>query len=105
MFRRLIAVDQTARQLAVTDPASTDGPPDRHQAWLSAVDLAAERQLPLWSDDVAIRSIAASRDITSFGTWALLTALIELCLIPDTSNADAAALAREGVVEFAAPRE
>lgn len=86
LFRRVIAIDQTARQLLLTDLATTDRPLDGHQTWLSAVDLAAERLLPLWSDDVAIRSIATSTGITCFGTYALLTALTELSLIPETDG-------------------
>lgn len=101
LYRRIAAVDRSARQLVVTDLATSEDPPDGHRAWLSAVDLAAERQLLLWSDDVAVRSIAAGRDVTSFGTWALLAALIELGLIPDTTEDDAAVLAREGVIQFA----
>jgi hypothetical protein len=68
--------------------------------WLAAVDLAAKQKLPVWSDDVAIRSIAAGKGIATFGTWAMLTALIEADLIPDTRTADALALASEGVIKL-----
>jgi tetratricopeptide (TPR) repeat protein len=105
LYRRISAVDQTARQLVVTDTATTEASPDGHQAWLSAVDLAAERRLPLWSDDVAVRSIAAGKDVASFGTWALRAALIDLGLILETTAEDAEVLAREGIVELPAVTE
>jgi tetratricopeptide (TPR) repeat protein len=98
LHRRIVEIDRLARTLAVTDLTTAPMPPDRHQAWLAAIDLAAERCLPLWSDDIALRSVAARRGIATFGTWALLTALIEVCLIPDTRREDARDLADEGVV-------
>jgi hypothetical protein len=100
LYRRITAVDQAARQLAITDLATTPDPADAHQPWLAAVDLATDRRLPLWSDDVAVRSIAASKGIATFGTWALITALIDAGLIPDTSREDAVALASEGFVNL-----
>jgi tetratricopeptide (TPR) repeat protein len=105
LYRRITAVDQAARQLVVTDLETTEGPLDGHQAWLAAVDLAAERRLPLWSDDVPVRAIAASRAIATFGTWALLAALVEMGLIPDTIGEDALLLAGGGVVELPATGE
>jgi predicted nucleic acid-binding protein len=98
LHRRIVEIDRLARTLAVTDLTTAPMPPDRHQAWLAAIDLAAERCLPLWSDDIALRSVAARRGIATFGTWALLTALIEVGLIPDTRREDARDLADEGVV-------
>jgi len=100
LYRRITEIDKIARTLVLTDLAETASPPDGHQAWLAAVDLAAKQKLPLWSDDVAIRSIAAGKGIATFGTWAMLTALIEADLIPDTRTADALALASEGVIKL-----
>jgi tetratricopeptide (TPR) repeat protein len=100
LYRRITEVDKIARTLVLTDLAETASQPDGHQAWLAAVDLAAKQKLPLWSDDVAIRSIAAGKGIATFGTWAMLAALIEADLIPDTRTADALALASEGVIKL-----
>ncbi len=100
LYRRITGIDQLARTLVVTDLTEPPSSPDPHQPWLSAVDLAAQRRLPLWSDDIAVRSIAASRGIAAFGTWALLNALIETGLIADTTREDALALASEGVINL-----
>jgi tetratricopeptide (TPR) repeat protein len=100
MYRRITEIDKVARTLVLTDLAQAASSPDAHQAWLAAVDLAAERQLPLWSDDVAIRSIAAGKGVATFGTWALLIALVEAGLVPDTRTADALALANQGVTKL-----
>jgi tetratricopeptide (TPR) repeat protein len=97
LYRRISDIDKMARTLVLTDLAETASPPDAHQAWLSAVNLAAERKLPLWSDDIAIRSIAGGKGVAAFGTWAMLTALIEAGLIPDTRATDALTLTSEGV--------
>jgi tetratricopeptide (TPR) repeat protein len=102
LYRRISDIDKIARTLVLTDLAETASPHDAHQAWLAAVDLAAERELPLWSDDIAIRSIAAGKGIAAFGTWAMLTALIEADLIPDTRATDALALTSEGVRQLPA---
>jgi hypothetical protein len=99
-YRRITDIDKVARTLVVTDLGRTASPPDAHEPWLAAIDLTAERELPLWSDDIAIRSIAAEKGISAFGTWALLTALIEGSLIPDTRPADALALAEAGVIQL-----
>lgn len=70
---------------------------------LAAVDMAAERHASLWSDDIAIRSLAASKGVPAFGTWALLTTLTTAGLIPDTTSEDALTLSSAGVVEIEAP--
>ena len=98
--RRVTEFDQAARQLTITDLEPKPGPSDQHQAWLSSIDLAAERKLPLWSDDVAVRSIAVSQGTATFGTYPLLTALIQTDLIPDTRSEDTMVLADDGVIEL-----
>ncbi len=45
--------------------------------WLAAVDLAKQSGLPLWADDVGLRSLARDVGVPSFGSVALLTALEE----------------------------
>jgi tetratricopeptide (TPR) repeat protein len=92
------ALDEAARQLTITDLPAETGAPNPHQAWSSAITLAAQRRLPLWSDDVAVRSVAASRGVSAFGTYALLAALTEAGLIPDTKAEDTLALAKAHVV-------
>jgi hypothetical protein len=100
LHRRIIEIDRAARQLLITDLPTAPETPDPHQAWLTAIRLAEERHLPLWSDDVAVRAIAASRGIPVFATYALLTALREADLIPDTTQQDALTLARACVVDL-----
>jgi len=45
-------------------------------AWLSPLDLAATRGLALWSDDVALRSLAWQMGFQAFGTLALIEVLL-----------------------------
>jgi Domain of unknown function (DUF4365) len=100
LYRRITKIDQLARTLTITDLTETPPSPDAHQPWIAAVDLSAERRLPLWSDDIAIRSMAVTKGVPTFGTWALLNVLIEAGLIPDTSQEDALVLATEGVINL-----
>ena len=72
---RITELDAAARQLEITDPAAGSGSSGPHAAWLAAIQLAADLQLPLWSDDVAIWTIAIGEGIPVFGTYALLAAL------------------------------
>ena len=64
------------------------------------MELAAQAEIPLWSDDVVIRALAASQDIPAFGTLALLHALIEDNTLPDTLRTDVQALAAARVVDL-----
>ena len=43
--------------------------------WDAALRVALDRQCALWCDDLALRSLAESLGISSFGTWALYEAL------------------------------
>jgi hypothetical protein len=45
--------------------------------WLGPVDCAAERGLPLWSDDLVLRMLARQQGVAAFGTLALLEVLVE----------------------------
>jgi hypothetical protein len=103
LYGRITVVDEAARQLSITDLPTTTAAPDLHRAWSAAITLAATGELPLWSDDVAIRSVAASQGVQSFGTWALLTALTEDGLIPDTRPDDTLTLTQAHVVQFPEP--
>ncbi len=103
LSRRITELDRLARTLAITDPAPTAEPADAHLPWMAAVDLAAERDVPLWSDDIAIRALAASKGVPAFGTWALLTTLATASLIPDTTTEDALTLSSAGVAEIETP--
>jgi tetratricopeptide (TPR) repeat protein len=100
LYDRITAVDDAARQLVITDISPAPGAPDPHQAWSAAVRLATTRRMPLWSDDVAIRSIAAHESVPTFGTYALLAALTEIGLIPDTREEDALVLANAHIVHL-----
>lgn len=100
LYGRVTSLDKAARQLTVTDLAGATGAPDPHQAWSAAITLAAAHRLPLWSDDVAVRSIAANQDVSAFGTYALLTALTEAGLIADTRAEDTETLAQAHIVQL-----
>lgn len=45
------------------------------EAWASTIELAREQGLPLWSDDLAVRSLARSLGLDAFGTPALCDAV------------------------------
>src|SRR5262249_33272634 len=99
-YRRIIAVDEAARQLVITDARAAQGLYDLHRAWSAAIGLAATHHLLLWSDDVAVRSIAANAGVSAFGTYALLAALTEVGLIPDTRDEDTLILERAHIVQL-----
>lgn len=46
-------------------------------AWLAPLALAVAQQMPLYSDDIALRTMARASGIPAFGTLALLDALIQ----------------------------
>lgn len=97
----VISLDRAARDLFVADLPMDSGFPSVHAPWLAPIELAARKSLPLWSDDVALRALAASRSIPVFGTMALITVLVEDGLIADTLREDVQALAQAGVVDLA----
>jgi predicted nucleic acid-binding protein len=96
-------MEAAARKLTLTDPPPNPGTHDLHQAWSTAINIANARNLPLWSDDFALRSIAADQGIPAFGTYALLAALIQAGLVPDTMQEDMQALAEARVVVLPKP--
>lgn len=48
---------------------------DRRMSWLSGIDLAKTRGWAYWSDDKVMRQLAASIDVPTFGTTAVLDCL------------------------------
>jgi hypothetical protein len=50
---------------------------ERFLPWLSALDMAKSRDLPLWCDDVGVRTLAINDNVATFGTAALVAALVE----------------------------
>lgn len=48
---------------------------ERLGAWMTSVEAAKAAGLPLWADDVGLRTLARNEGIISFGTTALLQAL------------------------------
>jgi hypothetical protein len=100
LYRRATILDEAARQLTVTDLTPAAGAPDPHQAWSAAITIAAAHRVPLWSDDVAVRSVAASQEVPAFGTYALLAALTEAGLIVDTRAEDTVTLAQAHVIHL-----
>lgn len=55
----------------------TDELDDRFLPWLSALDLSKARGLPLWCDDIGVRTLAMNDNVPTFGTAALIAALVE----------------------------
>ena len=100
LYGRITTLDQRARQLTITDLDAATGAPDPHQAWSAAITLAAAHQLPLWSDDIAVRSVAASQGVSAFSTYTLLTVLTEAGLIADTRAEDTMTLAQAHIVHL-----
>jgi hypothetical protein len=45
--QRILAVEEAARQLVLTDPPQPPGTPDRHQAWSTAISLAKAQGAPV----------------------------------------------------------
>jgi len=103
LHQRILAMEAAARKLTLTDPPPNPGTPDPHQAWATAISIANARNLPLWSDDFALRSIAADQGIPTFGTYALLAALTQAGLMPDTKQEDTQTLTEAQVVVLPEP--
>jgi hypothetical protein len=86
-------VENAARALAVE---ATPAPPDEYgasdPAWYAPVELAVARECALWCDDAAVRAAAAACGVSVFSSEALLAALIQAGLIPDTLDGDCRAL-------------
>lgn len=76
------AVHKTAQACRVVPTNSLEALEVNHQdhpgiAWLAPIATAIEYQIPLYSDDVALRATARSKGVPSFGTLSLLDALIK----------------------------
>lgn len=50
---------------------------DAFLSWMSGMDMARARSMPLWADDLGLRTLAANEGVTAFGTVALLEVLHE----------------------------
>ncbi len=86
LHQRIVAVEEAARLVELAESPEPPGPPDHHQAWSTAISLARAQGTALWSDDVALRRIAAEQGIPAFGTYALLAALTETGIISDPNQ-------------------
>ena len=101
LARRASELTDAARDATITgNPRPAHFPDGRQPPWVTSVELAAQAEIPLWSDDVVIRALAASQDIPAFGTLALLHALIEDNTLPDTLRTDVQALSAARVVDL-----
>jgi hypothetical protein len=54
----------------------------RHGPWIAPLDMAKTKRLPLYTDDVALRSLARLEAIAAFGTTAVLDYLAAVNLLP-----------------------
>ncbi len=104
---RASAVETRARtleRLPVGDLTVLPGHnPDRDGAWLAPIQLAADTGQPLYSDDVALRQLARSVGVETFGTLALLHALIDRGELDDVTDAVLRTLVSEYVVDLPVP--
>jgi tetratricopeptide (TPR) repeat protein len=104
LARRIADVENALRGTTVVATPELDTfadySPAETDAALSPLALAAKTDLPLWCDDVVIRVLAEQHGIPTFGTAALLHALIEAQRLPDTLRQDILGLARGYVVDM-----
>jgi hypothetical protein len=84
------------------DPESTE----RGEAWISAFRIARAASRSLWADDVGLRVLARNEGVSSFGTQALLRALVERdVLSPDVEDRIITALRNEYCVDLPFTRD
>lgn len=81
-LQRCEAIEKATRRCVAIDVGNDvtlhpELPPLGMSSWLSAVELAGREGVPLWSDDVAQRKIAAFLGIPTFGTVNLVEGLRE----------------------------
>lgn len=57
-----------------------------HAEWVDVLQLALERQLPIWSDDLGLRRIARGLGLSSFGTPAVVDAIRDLAIENSTDT-------------------
>ncbi|MCA1702114.1 MAG: hypothetical protein LC808_02130, partial [Actinobacteria bacterium] len=58
-------------------PASTERDPEALGAWMMSFEVARALGLPLWADDVGLRTLARNEGVAAFGTDSLLAALVD----------------------------
>jgi len=77
----------------------TDAPDADGRAWRAALLLAKAHSMPLWADDTALRALADSEAIPTFGTLHLLAAVTDTCQIeiPSPKELNAALVAARAV--------
>ena len=64
---------------------------DGLKPWDASLRLAADRELPLWADDLGLRRVARSLGVATFGTYALfevLTSLDDVLALPKKNDFD-----------------
>jgi hypothetical protein len=70
--------DQTLRfPTEALPPASTERDPEALGVWLMSFEVARALGLPLWADDVGLRTLARNEGVAAFGTDSLLAALVD----------------------------
>ena len=74
---------------------------DAFLPWLSALDMAKARVRPLWCDDLGLRTLAANDAFPTFGSTALIAALVERGdLEPGAAQAALRSLRQEYAVDL-----
>lgn len=81
-------INETISYLSVrSEPATPELPPDttgQLGAWMTTFQAAKVGGVPLWADDVGLRTLARNEGIRSFGTDALLRALKSMGRLSDS---------------------
>jgi nucleoside phosphorylase/tetratricopeptide (TPR) repeat protein len=90
------AVQELAARMGTADQVVGDSlpafaglqAPDSHLAWLSPIQVALDRHVPLWSDDAAQRALAREVGVEAFGTPDLLEVLRRNARLPEERAAN-----------------
>lgn len=108
MHRRSELVQQYADRIEVREVAERTVLADlmvsrEHSEWIDVLQLAVDREAPLWSDDLALRRLARDLGVVAFGTPAVVDAVRddELDRADDTSLDQAIDAAFDRILELA----
>jgi len=81
--------------------ALSEGPDEAFLPWLASLDMAKARGVPLWCDDLGLRTLAVSEGVPTFGTTALIAALVaEGALQPGAAQSALRQLRQEYAVDL-----
>lgn len=97
---------QLVRSSALREPQGERTEKVGLEATLAPIRLAKELGAPLWTDERAVRVLARSEGVPSFGTLSLIRALVATAAISLDARTDAELqMLRSGMVDFEIPQE